>query len=105
MRQISILECLLSGVRGYKWLRPIMPSIKWRNFPRTRLQLRLPDTGKSPRMAVGGPGACRAGLRGAIVGRQAVKPCSPVATEMGERSSTYQTPTNLYSRGDNFFLI
>jgi hypothetical protein len=29
MRRIPVVECLLSGVRGCLWLRPIMPGIKW----------------------------------------------------------------------------
>jgi hypothetical protein len=46
----------------------------------------LPNTGKAPGYDCRRPSACQAGLRGgATVGRQVVKSCLSVATEMGER--------------------
>jgi hypothetical protein len=68
-----------------------MPSIKWLYFPRTRLRWRLPNTEEPPGVAAGGLGVCRARLRGgATVGWQVVKPCSPMAIEVGERFDTDQ---------------
>jgi hypothetical protein len=34
---ILILKCLLPGVIGHLWLRPIKSGIKWRYFLRTQL--------------------------------------------------------------------
>jgi hypothetical protein len=35
MGRILLLKCLLPGACGCMWLRPAMPGIKWRYFPRT----------------------------------------------------------------------
>jgi hypothetical protein len=55
MGWLPVLECLLSGVRGCLWLRPVMFGVKWRGIPRTRLQKHLPGTRKTPRCGYRGP--------------------------------------------------
>jgi hypothetical protein len=58
MRQITVLECMLSGAHRHLWLCSIMASIKWCCFPRPLLQGHLPGTGELLGVATEGLGVC-----------------------------------------------
>jgi hypothetical protein len=67
-------------------LRPIMPDIKCRRFPRTRVQRLYSVLTPPPSVIAWGLGMHRAELRGgATAGGHVIKSYTAVAIEMGER--------------------